>query len=85
VSAVTVSTACGADGVYCFTDVLCQGLESTSLVNAPVSSRRELVANSVHTADTDATELGGVYWDLPDNVHYIVQRRLYYRHRQRST
>jgi len=32
-----------------------------------VGSRRELVANCVHTADADATQLdscGGVYWVL---------------------
>jgi len=28
-------------------------------VNAPVGSRRELVANSVHTADADATQRDG--------------------------
>jgi len=40
-------------------------------VNAPVVSRRELVANCVHTADTDATQIdnglrrvGDVYWAL---------------------
>ena len=42
----------------------------SKLSTKPVGSRRELVANCVHTADADATKqfrrvgVGGVYWAL---------------------
>ena len=32
-------------------------LRRVGSVNAPIGSRRELVANSVHSADSDATQL----------------------------
>ena len=42
----------------------------SKLLTESVGSRRELVANCVHTADADATKqfrrVGGVYWALDD-------------------
>ena len=49
----------------------------SKLSTESVSSRRELVANCVHTADADATKqlrrvgVGGVYWAL----RYVLSRR----------
>jgi len=59
-------------------------MESVSSVSKlsteSVGSRRELVANCVHTADADATKqfrrvgVGGVYWALQ---RYLAARELY--------
>ena len=57
-------------------------------VNAPIGSRRELVANCVHTADADATQLdscvasagvGGVYWALT----FVFFRFIFYQGRRK--
>ena len=54
----------------------------SKLSTESVASRRELVANCVHTADADATKqfrrVGGVYWALTalqHNISYIVPYR----------